>query len=84
MEYTGHPQAERVLVVMGSAAQTVAQTVAHLCAQGERVGVAQVRLYRPFPAAALLDALPGVRGSDRGAGPDQGARARSASRCSST
>jgi pyruvate-ferredoxin/flavodoxin oxidoreductase len=58
VEYAGHPEAERVIVVMGSAAQTAADTVAHLCAQGERVGVATVRLYRPFPAAALLDALP--------------------------
>ncbi len=58
VEYSGHPQAERVIVVMGSAGQTIEQTVAHLCAQGERVGVAQVRLFRPFPAQALLDALP--------------------------
>jgi pyruvate-ferredoxin/flavodoxin oxidoreductase len=58
MEYAGHPEADRVIVVMGSAAQTVAQTAAHLCGQGERVGVLQVRLYRPFPARALLDALP--------------------------
>ncbi len=58
VEYAGHPEAERVIVVMGSAAQTVADTVAHLCAQGERVGALQVRLFRPFPARALLDALP--------------------------
>ena len=58
VDYTGHPEAERVIVVMGSAAETVSETVAHLCAQGERVGVLQVRLFRPFPARALLDALP--------------------------
>jgi pyruvate-ferredoxin/flavodoxin oxidoreductase len=58
VEYSGDPQADLVIVVMGSAAQTVAQTVAHLRTAGERVGVAQVRLYRPFPASALLDALP--------------------------
>ena len=58
VEYTGDPQAERVIVVMGSAAQTVDETVTHLRARGERVGVAQVRLYRPFPARELLDALP--------------------------
>jgi len=58
VDYAGHPQAERVIVVMGSAGQTVEQTVAHLCAAGERVGVAQVRLFRPFPAAVLLGALP--------------------------
>ena len=58
MEYSGHPEADRVIVVMGSAAQTAAETVAHLCARGERVGVLQVRLFRPFPARALLDVLP--------------------------
>ena len=58
VDYAGHPQAERVIVVMGSAAQTVGETVAHLCARGERVGVVQVRLFRPFPARELLDALP--------------------------
>jgi pyruvate-ferredoxin/flavodoxin oxidoreductase len=51
VEYAGHPDAERVIVVMGSAAETVRETVGHLCGQGERVGVAQVRLYRPFPAS---------------------------------
>jgi pyruvate-ferredoxin/flavodoxin oxidoreductase len=58
VDYTGHPEAERVLVVMGSAAETVRETVAHLTARGERVGVLQVRLFRPFPARALLEALP--------------------------
>jgi pyruvate-ferredoxin/flavodoxin oxidoreductase len=58
MEYTGHPEADRVIVVMGSAAETIGETVAHLCGQGERVGVLQVRLYRPFGVQALLDALP--------------------------
>jgi pyruvate-ferredoxin/flavodoxin oxidoreductase len=43
---------------MGSAAETIAETVAHLCARGERVGVLNVRLFRPFPVRALLDALP--------------------------
>ncbi len=69
VEYAGHPEAERVIVVMGSAAQTVGETVAHLCAQGERVGMAQVRLFRPFPERALLGALPataaGVAALDR-------------------
>jgi pyruvate-ferredoxin/flavodoxin oxidoreductase len=58
VDYTGHPEAERVLVVMGSGAQTVAETVAALGERGERVGVVQVRLYRPFPTSALLEALP--------------------------
>ncbi len=58
VEYSGHPEAERVLVLMGSGAETARETVAHLNARGERVGVVQVRLYRPFPAEALLAALP--------------------------
>jgi pyruvate-ferredoxin/flavodoxin oxidoreductase len=62
MDYTGHPEAERVIVVMGSAAETIAETVTYLCGQGERVGMLQVRLYRPFPAQALLDALPASAG----------------------
>ncbi len=58
VEYVGHPEPDRVVVVMGSAVQTVSATVAHLCAAGERVGVVQIRLFRPFPASALLAALP--------------------------
>ncbi|MGO8962909.1 pyruvate:ferredoxin (flavodoxin) oxidoreductase [Mycobacterium sp.] len=58
VDYTGHPQAQRLLVVMGSGAETVVQTVADLVERGERVGVVQVRLYRPFPTRALLEALP--------------------------
>ncbi len=58
VDYSGHPQAERVIVVMGSGGETVRDTVAHLQAQGERVGVAQIRLFRPFPAQALVEALP--------------------------
>jgi pyruvate-ferredoxin/flavodoxin oxidoreductase len=58
MQYAGHPEADRVVVVMGSAAETVEETVAYLCGRGERVGVLQVRLFRPFPVRALLDALP--------------------------
>jgi pyruvate-ferredoxin/flavodoxin oxidoreductase len=58
VDYAGHPQAERVLVLMGSGAQTAAETVAALNARDERVGVVEVRLYRPFPVQALLAALP--------------------------
>ncbi len=58
VDYRGHPEAERVLVLMGSGAETVAETVAYLNDEGARVGVVQVRLYRPFPAQALVDALP--------------------------
>src|SRR5450432_4487435 len=58
VDYSGHPEAERVLVVMGSGGETARETVAYLQAKGERVGVVQLRLYRPFPAAALARALP--------------------------
>ncbi|TGD75351.1 pyruvate:ferredoxin (flavodoxin) oxidoreductase [Mangrovimicrobium sediminis] len=57
-QYEGHPEAERVIVLMGSGAETVHETVEHLVAGGERVGVLKVRLYRPFDAAAMLQALP--------------------------
>ena len=57
-EYTGHPEAERVVVIMGSGGETVRETVTHLVDAGERVGVLQLRLYRPFPADELLAALP--------------------------
>ncbi len=63
VDYGGHPEAERVIVVMGSGGETVRETVASLIAAGERVGVVQVRLYRPFPDQALVAALPAtVRG----------------------
>ncbi len=58
VDYVGHPQAEDVIVVMGSAGETVAETVTHLNAEGGRVGVLRVRLFRPFPAAALVAAMP--------------------------
>jgi pyruvate-ferredoxin/flavodoxin oxidoreductase len=58
VDYFGDPEAERVLVLMGSGGETVGETVAALNACGERVGVVQVRLYRPFPAQALVEALP--------------------------
>src|SRR6187399_1317646 len=47
-EYSGHPEATRVVVCMGSGAQTVRETARHLAANGERVGAVEVRLYRPF------------------------------------
>ncbi|RSM68094.1 pyruvate:ferredoxin (flavodoxin) oxidoreductase [Actinoplanes sp. ATCC 53533] len=58
VEYSGDPQADRVLVLMGSGAETAHETVTHLLAAGERVGVLQVRLFRPFPAAAVVAAIP--------------------------
>ena len=57
-EYEGAPDAERVLIVMGSGAETARQTARALVAAGERVGIVQVRLYRPFSAEHLLAAIP--------------------------
>lgn len=57
-DYVGHPQAERVIVMMGSGAETAHETVDWLVQQGERVGLVKVRLYRPFPLTHLLAALP--------------------------
>ena len=58
VDYAGAPDAERVLVLMGSAAGAAAEAVEALGAAGERVGLVTVRLYRPFPAEALAAALP--------------------------
>ncbi|MFZ2625034.1 MAG: pyruvate:ferredoxin (flavodoxin) oxidoreductase [Propionibacterium sp.] len=58
VDYHGAPDAERVVVVMGSGAETAQQTVAALNAQGQKVGLVVVRLYRPFPTAQLLEAIP--------------------------
>ena len=57
-EYVGDPAAERVIVLMGSGAETVHEAVDHLTARGEKVGVLKVRLYRPFSRTAFLAALP--------------------------
>jgi pyruvate-ferredoxin/flavodoxin oxidoreductase len=58
VEYTGAPDATRVVILMGSGAETAEETADALNAAGGQVGVLKVRLYRPFPAAALLAALP--------------------------
>src|SRR6516162_2911817 len=57
-EYEGAPDAERVIVVMGSGCETARETVKALRTSGDRIGVVQVRLYRPFSAQHLLAALP--------------------------
>jgi pyruvate-ferredoxin/flavodoxin oxidoreductase len=58
VEYHGAPDAERVVVMMGSGAGAAAEAIDELVARGERVGLLTVRLFRPFPTEALLDALP--------------------------
>ena len=56
--YYGHPEAERVIVAMGSVVETIEETVDYLMAKGEKVGLIKVRLYRPFSAKYFLDVLP--------------------------
>jgi pyruvate-ferredoxin/flavodoxin oxidoreductase len=57
-EYYGAPDAERIIILMGSGALTAIETAHALSAEGEKVGVIQVRLFRPFSAEHLLAALP--------------------------
>ena len=57
-EYAGAPDAEKVIVVMGSAAETVHETVNDLVAKGKKVGVLKVRLFRPFDVRAFIAVLP--------------------------
>ena len=58
VEYHGAPDADRVIVIMGSGAGAVEETVETLNAAGEKVGVLVVRLFQPFPVEALVAALP--------------------------
>jgi pyruvate-ferredoxin/flavodoxin oxidoreductase len=57
-DYTGAPDAERVIVMMGSGCEAAEETVQALLSQGEKIGIVKVRLYRPFSAEHLLKALP--------------------------
>jgi len=57
-EYVGSPQAERVIVLMGSGAEAVEETLDYLNRQGEAVGLLKVRLFRPFAPERLIAALP--------------------------
>lgn len=57
-EYTGAPDAERVLVMMGSGVETAQDTLEYLNARGEKVGMVKVRLYRPFHVEAFMKSLP--------------------------
>ena len=57
-EYVGAPDAERVILLMGSGLGAAEETVEHLTARGEKVGLVKVRLYRPFDPARLVAAIP--------------------------
>jgi len=57
-DYVGAPDAEKVIIIMGSGAETVHETVDYLVGKGEKVGVLKVRLFRPFSVKHFIDALP--------------------------
>ena len=58
VNYYGAPDADRVIVAMGSICDVAEEVIDYLTAKGEKVGLVKVRLYRPFPAKHLLDAIP--------------------------
>ena len=57
-DYVGHPEAERVIVAMGSGCEAIEETVNRLNSEGERTGLVKVRLYRPFSSEAFRAAFP--------------------------
>jgi len=57
-DYVGAPDAEKIIVSMGSSTETIEETVNYLNKQGEKVGAIKVRLYRPFSAEAFISAIP--------------------------
>ena len=57
-QYSGHPEAERVVILMGSGGETAEATVKYMAEQGEKVGAIRVRLYRPFSIEHFMGALP--------------------------
>ena len=58
VNYYGHPEADRVIIAMGSICDVAEEVIDYLTAQGEKVGLVKVRLYRPFAADRLLEAIP--------------------------
>ncbi len=56
--YYGHPEAERVIVAMGSVTETIEETIDYLMGKGEKVGVVKVHIYRPFSPKYFFDVLP--------------------------
>ena len=71
-DYVGAPDAERVMVMMGSGAETAHETVDYLNARGEKVGLLKVRLYRPFCVKSFIEGAARHGEEDCGARPDQG------------
>ncbi|WP_300667305.1 pyruvate:ferredoxin (flavodoxin) oxidoreductase [Desulfoluna sp.] len=62
-DYVGHPEAERVVIAMGSGCEALEEAVVKLNDMGEKVGLIKVRLYRPFSAEHFLQAIPATAGS---------------------
>jgi len=58
VDYVGAPDAEKVLIIMGSGADVAEEAVEYMNACGEKVGLVKIRMYRPFPLQAFIDALP--------------------------
>src|SRR6056297_133649 len=58
--YYGDPEAENIIIAMGSATETIRETIDYLTAQGKKVGMIAVHLYRPFSAKYFMNALPGT------------------------
>ena len=57
-DYIGAPDAEKIIIAMGSGCETIDQTVQYLLKKGEKVGAVKVRLYRPFSVKAFIDSIP--------------------------
>ncbi len=58
VDYVGAPDAEKIVVMMGSGADTVHEMVEHLASQGEKIGLIKIRMFNPFPTEALAAVLP--------------------------
>ena len=57
-DYAGHPEAERIIIIMGSGGETAEETARFLAEKGEKVGVVRVRLFRPFDVKAFIESMP--------------------------
>lgn len=57
-DYLGDPEAEKILIAMGSSTETIEETLRYLNARGQKVGALKVRLYRPFSVKDFVDAIP--------------------------
>jgi len=57
-DYFGHPEADKIIIIMGSGAETAEETVDYMNAKGDKVGVLKIRLYRPFGVEQFINAIP--------------------------